>query len=199
MGTLRAAAANFAGNASDGERIDENLIEKVLSGNTDAFAGIVDRYKTRVFTLAYRMLTSREEAEDISQEVFIKVYKSLKTFDTGRTKLSTWIYRITYNLCVDHLRKRRETAPLDEGIPAASSECPEELSISSDSARKLHQAVQQLPEEYRVPLILFHFYELSYQEICTIMDVPMSIVKNRLFRARKILREKLGGGESGDM
>lgn len=178
---------------------DENLIKQVLSGDTDAFAVIVDRYKTRVFTLAYRMLACREEAEDISQESFVKIYGSLKKYDAGLTRFSTWVYRITYNLCVDHLRKRKETAPLEEDMLAASSKAPEELAVAADSARTLHKAVQSLPEEYRVPLVLFHFQELSYQEICRVLDVPMSIVKNRLFRARKILRQKLDGGEDGGL
>lgn len=195
MGPRQAAEENHAGEMPN----DENLIKQVLSGDTDAFAAIVDRYKGRVFTLAYRMLSCREEAEDISQEAFVKIYRSLKIYDAGRTRFSTWIYRITYNLCVDHLRKRKETAPLEEDMLAASSKAPEELAVAADRARMLHEAVQNLPEEYRVPLVLFHFQGLSYQEICRVLNVPMSIVKNRLFRARKILREKLDGGEGGGM
>jgi RNA polymerase sigma-70 factor (ECF subfamily) len=181
------------------EIFDEKLIKDILSGDTDAFADIVDRYKSRVFTMAYRMLSSREEAEDVSQETFIKIYRSLKTYDAGRTKFSTWVYRITYNLCIDYLRKRKEAAPLEEDILAASSGTPEEITEARDSAVRLHQAVQNLPEEYRVPLMLFHFQGLSYQEICRVLNVPMSIVKNRLFRARKLLREKLDGGEGSGM
>jgi len=191
----QAAEENHAGEMPT----DENLIKQVLSGDTDAFAVIVDRYKARVFTLAYRMLACREEAEDISQEAFVKIYGSLKKYDAGLTRFSTWIYRITYNLCVDHLRKRKETAPLEEDMLAASSKAPEELAVAADSARRLHKAVQSLPEQYRVPLVLFHFQGLSYQEICRVLNVPMSIVKNRLFRARKILRQKLDGGEDGGL
>ncbi|HHW03626.1 MAG TPA: sigma-70 family RNA polymerase sigma factor [Thermoanaerobacterales bacterium] len=181
------------------EILDEKLIEDVLSGNVDAFAGIMDRYRNRVFTLAYRMLSSREEAEDVSQEAFIKIYRSLKTYDAGRTRFSTWVYRITYNLCIDFLRKRREIAPLKEEIMAASSGGPEEIAEARDSAARLHEAVQNLPEDYRIPLTLFHFHGLSYQEICNVLNVPLSVVKNRLFRARKLLREKLDGGEGGGM
>lgn len=181
------------------EIFDEKLIKDILSGDTDAFADIVDRYKSRVFTMAYRMLSSREEAEDISQEAFIKIYRSLKTYDAGRTRFSTWVYRITYNLCIDYLRKRKEMAPLEEDILAAPSGTPEEITEARDSAARLHQAVQNLPEEYRIPLTLFHFQGLSYREICQVLKVPMSIVKNRLFRARKLLREKLDGGEGSGM
>lgn len=195
MGPRQAAEENPTGKMAK----DEKLIHEVLSGNADAFAAIVDRYKARVFTLAYSMLSCREEAEDVSQEAFVKIYRSLKTYDAGRTKFSTWIYRITYNLCVDHLRKRKKTAPLDENMPAASSKAPEELIVAADRDRMIREAVQNLPEEYRVPLVLFHFQGLSYREICGVLKVPLSIVKNRLFRARKMLKEKLSGGESGEM
>lgn len=194
-----AADENYAGKMPDDEKFDEKIIKQVLSGDTSAFAVLVERYKSRIFTLAYRMLSSREEAEDISQEAFVKIYRSLKIYDAGRTRFSTWIYRITYNLCVDHLRKRRETAPLEEDMIAAPSGCPEELAVAKDGVRILHEAVSGLPEEYRVPLVLFHFQGLSYREICRVLNLPMSIVKNRLFRARRLLKEKLDGGNGGEM
>ncbi|MDI3481528.1 MAG: hypothetical protein PWQ97_1183 [Tepidanaerobacteraceae bacterium] len=174
---------------------DEKIIKQVLLGDATAFEILVERYKSKIFTLAYRMLSSMEEAEDVSQEAFVKIYRSLKIYDAGRTKFSTWIYRITYNLCVDHLRKRRETAPLAEDGIVAPSASPEELAVAKDGARILHEAICELPEEYRVPLVLFHFHGLSYREICKVLNLPMSIVKNRLFRARRLLKEKLYGGD----
>lgn len=82
---------------------------------------------------------------------------------------------------------------------AAPSGCPEELAVAKDGVRILHEAVSGLPEEYRVPLVLFHFQGLSYREICRVLNLPMSIVKNRLFRARRLLKEKLDGGNGGEM
>ncbi|MGI5859226.1 MAG: RNA polymerase sigma factor [Tepidanaerobacteraceae bacterium] len=151
-------------------------------------------YKNRVFSLAYRMISSQEESEDLSQEVFLKVYNNLRLYDPKKAGFSTWIYRITYNQCVDYLRRKRNTIPLEEKILPVFAETPEEKVITREEIKNLNNAVNDLPEDYRIPLVLYHFHGLTYKEICQVMDVPMSIVKNRLFRARKMLKETLIGG-----
>jgi RNA polymerase sigma factor (sigma-70 family) len=181
----------------EGMSVDETVektIKQVLSGDDNAFSILVDLYKNRVFSLAYRMISSQEESEDLSQEVFLKVYSNLKYYDPKKAGFSTWIYRITYNQCVDYLRRKKNTIPLEEKILPVFSETPEEKVITSEKMQSLNKAVNKLPEVYRIPLILYHFHGLSYKEICQVMDVPMSIVKNRLFRARKMLKETLTGG-----
>lgn len=172
----------------------EKAIKKVLSGEEYAFSILVDLYKNRVFSLAYRMIFSEEESEDLSQEVFLKVYNNLRYYDPKKAGFSTWIYRITYNQCVDYLRRKRNTTPLAEDMLPVFSETPEDKIITCEEIQNLNKAVNELPEDYRIPLILYHFHDLSYKEICQVMDAPMSIVKNRLFRARKMLKETLIGG-----
>ena len=172
----------------------EKTIEQVLSGDDEAFSILVNVYKNRVFSLAYRMITSKEEAEDISQEVFFKVYSNLKYYDPKKAKFSTWIYKITYNRCMDFLRRGKYTLPLEEEVLPTYNNTPEEMAIISEEIHGLNKAVNELPEDYRIPLTLYHFHGLSYNEICQVMDVHLSIVKNRLYRARKMLKETLTGG-----
>jgi RNA polymerase sigma-70 factor (ECF subfamily) len=178
---------------------EEKIIARVKSGDDDAFAHLVESYKNKVFSLAYRILFSWQEAEDVSQEAFIKVYRRLNSFDPKRAGFSTWLYRITYNLCVDYLRKRKYQTTLEEDFAAEDAKGPEQKAIESEQSQKLLEAVSSLSEEYRTPLMLFHFHGLSYQEICEVLDVPMSIVKNRLFRARKILKQMLERGDKSGM
>jgi RNA polymerase sigma factor (sigma-70 family) len=181
----------------EGMSLDETVektIKKILSGDEDAFSILVDLYKNRVFSLAYRMIASAEESEDLAQEVFLKVYNNMRYYDPKKAGFSTWIYRITYNQCVDYLRKKKNTIPLEENMLPVFSETPEEKVITCEEMQNLNKAVHDLPEDYRIPLILYHFHGLSYKEICQVMDVPMTIVKNRLFRARKMLKETLTGG-----
>ena len=181
------------------EETDDMIIKRTLSGEDLAFSFLVDRYKSRVYTLAYKMVFHLEVAEDISQEAFMKIYRNLGNYDAKKASFSTWAYRITYNLCVDYLRKKRDEVPLNDEYPLANHCTPEEEAIKSEQVSRLHQAIDSLPEDYRVPVVLFHFQGLRYQQICDVLDVPMSIVKNRLYRARKLLRKELSGGEGNGL
>lgn len=183
---------------AEGMSLDETIgktIKRVLSGDDEAFSILVDLYKNRVFSLAYRMVSSKEESEDLSQEVFLKIYNNLRYYNPQKAGFSTWIYRITYNQCVDYLRRKKNTIPLKDAMMPVFAETPEDNVITGEEIESLSKAVDKLPEIYRTPLILYHFHGLSYKEICQVMDVPMTIVKNRLFRARMMLRETLTGGE----
>lgn len=175
---------------------DMEIVELCLSGNTEAFEELIKRYKNLIYNTAYRMMGSREEAEDISQEVFIKIYNSLSKYDS-QFKFSTWALKITSNLCIDHLRKRKgESVPIDEVYDLKDeSATPEEVYIKIETQKKVQDAINKLPDKYKELVLLFHHRGLSYQEIMSITGEPLTIVKNRLYRARQMLKEMLKGIE----
>jgi len=174
------------------EYSDTELVQKCLNGENDAFEQMVDRYKRLVYSVAINMFKDREEVYDVSQEVFIKIYKSLDKYNS-EYKLSTWIVRITTNHCLDILRKKKpQTVSLDKVAEVSrKKDTPEERYINKEEKKELRDAIGSLPEKYRLLIILYHRQGLSYDEIAKITGEPMSIVKNRLYRARQMLREML--------
>ncbi|KXG75657.1 sigma-70 family RNA polymerase sigma factor [Thermotalea metallivorans] len=171
---------------------DHKVIEEILKGNGERFHELIARYKNGVYSICLRMVKDREEARDLAQEVFIKAYYSLKGYNR-EYKFSTWIFKIATNLCIDHLRKRKaQTLSLDERLSmpydAASAESVYFHRCNRD---EINRVIDGLPEDYRILIILYHKEGLSYQDICQVLDLPMSKVKNRLHRARNMLKEKL--------
>jgi RNA polymerase sigma factor (sigma-70 family) len=178
---------------------DQFYIRKIVEGDTKAFAVLVDRYKDLVFTLALRMLKNREEAEEVSQDTFIKVYKSLSKFK-GDSKFSTWIYRITYNSCLDTLKKykqeyqlvtideytEREIVTLDNAFDALAEK---------EQQQAIEDCLQSLPKEDSFLLTLYYFEEQSIEDISKIVGLTANNVKVKLFRSRKkltaILKDRL--------
>lgn len=171
---------------------DLDLINQCLKGNTGAFEPLVERYKKLVFNTAYRMMRSREEAEDITQEAFIRIYNSLARYNP-EYKFSTWALKITTNLCLDNLRKRKgETLPIDEQFNLCDEGLtPEEQYLRKENQNKVLKAINNLPDKYKEFIILFHQRNLSYQEIMDITGESLTIVKNRLYRARQMLKDYL--------
>lgn len=179
---------------------DDELITLCKARDQEAFAALVERYKSRVFSLAYRMLGQREEAEDVAQEAFIHVYQALDTFRIG-DKFSSWVYRITSNLCIDHLRRRRHKeismdAPVDrEGEVKREfpdqGRSPEGQVIDKEFKAALEKAILTLSPAYRTVVVLRHVHNLAYEEIARVLNLPLGTVKTRLFRAREILRRKV--------
>ena len=171
---------------------DIDIIKMCLDGDTDAFEELITRYKKLIFNTAYRMMGNREEAEDITQEVFIKIYNSLSKYDP-EFKFSTWALRITSNLCIDWLRKRKgETVPIEEVYDLKDDGLtPEDEYISKERQSRVQTAINKLPDKYKELIILFHHRNLSYQEIMDITGETLTIVKNRLYRARQMLKEEL--------
>jgi RNA polymerase sigma-70 factor (ECF subfamily) len=176
------------------------LIARVQQGDTAAFGELVGRYQSRLYTLAYRMLGQREEAEDTVQEAFVQAFRALHRFRPGE-RFAPWIYRIATNLCIDALRKRRyRQLSLDSPVledadryryVAGGGNSPEEELLAADLRRWLERAVGALPPNYRAVVVLRHVQGLSYQEIAAVLGVPLGTVKTRLFRAREILRRQL--------
>jgi len=175
------------------------LVERCQRGHADAFRELVDRYQARIFNMAYRMLHNREEAEDITQEAFLNVFRAIDSFKGDR--FSPWIYKIASNLCLDHLRRRRlPTVSLDAPVNADmdvareiadNTSLPEEEALSEALGIDIQRAIDSLPERYRVVTVLRHIEDLSYEEIAEVLGIPLGTVKTRLFRAREMLRERL--------
>lgn len=173
------------------------LIKRILDGNPDAFFIIVDGHKKLVNRLVWRMINRPAEQEDLCQDIFFKVYKNLAKFKFD-CKLSTWIARIAVNTCLNYIEKKRTTlyddaAKSELGIqvlPDTSQTATHSLE-AEDTARRIQIEVGKLPAKYRSVLMLFHLEELKYEEIGEIMNLPVGTVKSHLFRARRILKEKL--------
>nr|WP_299215152.1 RNA polymerase sigma factor [uncultured Allomuricauda sp.] len=178
---------------------ETNLIQKIRDGNTHAFSDLVDAYKNLVYTLAYRMLGSREEAEEVSQDTFIKIFKSLPHFK-GDSKLSTWIYKVAYNTCLDRIKqnKRNKTfVDIDHVKDVAFVSMNNALDKMLQEERKelIKRCLNLLPSNDVGLLTLFYFEEQNLAEMEKTLDIPVSTIKVQLFRARKkfakVLEENL--------
>ncbi|MNF72813.1 ECF RNA polymerase sigma factor SigW [compost metagenome] len=170
---------------------DQFHITKILKGDTKSFAVLVDRYKDLVFTLAIRMLKNREEAEEVSQDVFVKVFKSLSKFK-GDSKFSTWIYRITYNSCLDTLKKYKQEyhiIPVDvytEHQVMLIDNAFDAL-VEKEQRQAIEDCLYRLPSEDSFLLTLYYFEGQSLDEISKILGLTANNVKVKLFRSRKKL------------
>jgi RNA polymerase sigma-70 factor (ECF subfamily) len=176
--------------------IDETyLIESIANGDTKAYAQLVNRYKDLVYTLAIRMVKNREEAEEVAQDSFIKVFRSLEKFK-GDSKFSTWIYKVTYNTCLDRIKKNKKhlnDVAIDEFTFNELGTIDNALDhlIKEEKHALIRNCIKKLPEDSSALLTLFYFEDLSLVEIAHIINVEVNTVKVRLFRARKKLAEIL--------
>jgi len=174
---------------------DQHYINLVMKGDTNAFAVLVDRYKDMVFTLSLKMLKGREEAEEVSQDIFLKIYKSLNKFN-GESKLSTWIYKVAFNTCLDRLKKNKRLQPfagLDEFTEPEALSLMNVLDSIEDKERKqmIQDCMHLLPGEDSFLLTLYYFEEQSLEEIAKIIGITPNNVKIRLYRSRKKLASLL--------
>lgn len=170
---------------------DQILITAIEKGDTKAYAQLVDRYKDLVYTLAIRMLKHKEEAEEVAQDTFIKVFKSLGKFK-GDSKFSTWIYKVTYNTCLDRIKKNKKhfnNVAIDEYTFNKLDTIDNALDniIKEEKSTLIKQCINKLPEDSSALLTLFYFEELSLDEISKIINLEANTVKVKLFRARKKL------------
>lgn len=178
---------------------DQYYIDATINGDAKAFVALVDRYKHMVFTLAMKILKNKEEAEEVSQDVFIKVYNALQSFK-GDSKFSTWLYKIAYYQSLDYLKKQKRhinTSSIDSDTEFHLPSIENTMNGLEANERKLaiKSAIDKLPEEDAVVITLHYFEELSLKEIGQIMNIETNTVKVRLFRSRKrlavILRNEL--------
>jgi RNA polymerase sigma-70 factor (ECF subfamily) len=171
---------------------DGVLVAAALGGDAEAFAQLVTRYERPVYHLAYRTLKDAEEARDITQESFLRAYRSLRSFRPS-AKFSTWIFAIAYHACCDRLKRLRRQS--DEELPerADNAPGPEHYVIALDEAQRLREAIDSLPEKYRTVITLYHLQGKQYDEIARVLGLPMGTLKTHLFRAKEQLRRILQG------
>ena len=174
---------------------DEYYINLILKGNVNSYTVLVERYKQMVFTLAVRMVKSKEGAEEISQDVFVKAYQNLSKFK-GDSKFSTWIYKIAYYASLDAIKKNKRQILSDnidtvKEVNLESTESVLQYLENKERTAIINKALFQLKEGERVLLTLFYFEEISIKEISKIMDLTDENVKVKLFRARKKLANVL--------
>jgi RNA polymerase sigma-70 factor (ECF subfamily) len=162
-------------------------------GNNDAFAELISRYKRLIYSVAYRFTSVNEEADDMAQEAFIKIYRSLSRYN-DIYKFSTWCVKVATNVCLDHVRRKKPNCiSLEEieNLMGTNTDSPEEHYLRKEKYKVLQDAIDSLPEIYRDPIVMYHQKGMSYREIAEDLGKPMSIIKNRIFRARHTLRENL--------
>jgi len=184
--------------------IDESLINKLKKGDLHAFKVLVDEHQKRVLNTCYRFVNNREDAEDLTQEVFIEVYKSISRF-RGDSKLSTWIYRIAMTKSLDFLRKGKRkkrfgimknifSDPAEgKGISAANYDNPCKQTEAGERIKILNEALEKLPENQRAAFTLSKYEEISYAEIAEILNTSVSAVDALIQRAKNNLRKRLAG------
>ncbi|GHV33738.1 RNA polymerase subunit sigma-24 [Spirochaetia bacterium] len=181
---------------------DQFIVNQVVSGRKELFRILVQRHEQSIYGMGLSFFRNAGDAEDFTQEVFLKSFRSLARFQ-GRSRFSTWLYRIAYNTAVNGIQRRREYCSLaaeggtvdDAGEPAPEPgrgpASPEQELLRDAAIKAVREAVKDLPERYRICVDLFFFYDRSYQEIELITGYPVNTIKSHVFRAKKLLREKL--------
>ena len=175
---------------------DEELVVLVLKGKQEAFGVLVERYQNQIFSLAYRLGGDYDQAQDMAQEAFLKIYQELAHFDVHR-RFFPWMYRVAHNVCVNLLHKNtQKVGYLEDGAIEHADEREESNPVLSfervERGQAVARALQSLPENYRLPLIFKYLQGMSYQQIAEQLQLPVSTIETRLFRGRNMLREILG-------
>jgi RNA polymerase sigma-70 factor (ECF subfamily) len=181
-------------------RTDEELVASAIGGDPDSFNQLVSRWERPIYALAYRTLGREEDARDVVQEAFLRAYRGLRGFK-GQAKFSSWLYRITLNLCRDWMRRERRApiVALPEGTEvvdladdrAAPVESVEDLVARHEMSRAVARAMAELPDEQRSAILLKEYHGLTFQEIADMLDCPLSTVKTRLYQGLSVLRRRL--------
>jgi RNA polymerase sigma-70 factor (ECF subfamily) len=181
----------------------EDLVRRIRAGDDEAFERLIEFCGPRVYALVYRMIGHHEDALDLVQDTFLRVYQALPRF-RGECAFETWLYRIVVNVCHNELKRRRRRpltftesdSELANGTfsvleQLVSGETPEDLSLRHECQRQLEQMIQQLPELYRLVVVLHDIQGLSYEELAAALNMNIGTVKSRLHRAHQLLREKI--------
>lgn len=181
---------------------EKHLLDKAKKGDIEAFEQLIAAYQKKVFNIALRMIGNYDDASELAQEVFIRIFKSLKSFKE-ESQFSTWIYKIATNVCLDELRKRKNKnlVSLDEDIKYDDSEIkrqvednrptPDVTAEKNEIRRIVHEAIGALSDDYKTVIIMRDIQGFSYEEIAKIIKCPEGTVKSRINRARQALREIL--------
>ena len=194
------------------ERDDLQIVELAQQGDRDAFRELVERYQRKVYSICYGMLKNPDDSLDVSQEVFIKVYRNIEKFNQ-QSSFYTWLYRITVNMCIDHIRKNKrvKVVEYDDAISREASGgddflLPSKLGLHPDKVygrkelrEKMLEALESLGEKHRTILILREIDGLSYEEIADVLNISKGTVMSRLFHARKYFQEAISEYLGGDL
>jgi len=178
---------------------DEQLVRTVLDGDRERYAEIVGRYQTRLVNYLFRLVRNLDDAHDLAQEVFVRVYQALDRFDP-KYRFSTWLFRVAQNAAIDQIRRRRfrmvpigvhedEHGEMQRGVELADeSPLAEQKMVGEERDAAVRAAIDGLPWEYRELIVMRHYGELAYDEIAEAKGMPLGTVKNKLFRARQMLK-----------
>ena len=171
---------------------EPDLVRRAKQGDQDAFGEIVHGHQQAIFNIAYRLLGNFHDAEDATQEAFIRAYRHFETFDPDRS-LVPWLKQIVVNVCLNHLEEEKSASFLDDELAPASdpNPGPEALTVHHNREERIRDELRRLPPRYRLVIELRHFQDLSYEEIAQNLKRPLSDVKSDLFRARKLLARRL--------
>jgi RNA polymerase sigma-70 factor (ECF subfamily) len=176
---------------------DDRLVQRAVAGDLRAYGAIVDRYRSRIYNLAYRMLGDRDRAEDAAQEAFIRAYRGLRSYRPSG-KFAPWLFATASNVCIDRLRQRPFASsstddPAWREAPANGTESsPAAAHERGEVQRQVHEALGRLPDVQRLAVSLVHLQGLSYDEAAEVMGQPANTVKSHAYRARKTLKRLLG-------
>jgi RNA polymerase sigma-70 factor (ECF subfamily) len=179
---------------------DEELVARSMAGDTDSFNQLIVRWERPIYALAYRQIGREDEARDVCQEAFLRAFRALPGFK-GQAKFSSWLYRITLNLCRDWLRRERRApfVPTPEGVDVADLATTDRAAVDSiedvvarkDLSQHVARAMRILPEEQRSAILLKEYHGLTFQEIADLQGCPLSTVKTRLYQGLTVLRREL--------
>lgn len=181
---------------------ENQWIQEVLDGDKQAYAHIINKYKSPLYGTILRMTRNPHDAQDLVQESFIKVYEQLEKYK-GTGSFSSWLYRVAINHCMDEFRKKRhpiKQSEIDEET-VVNDNHPEVIFLKKEKGRQLERLIETLPEDERLIILLRYMNELSYDEISELMDIPLSTVRNKLHRAKRKMRNtvKREGGNFHDV
>jgi RNA polymerase sigma-70 factor (ECF subfamily) len=168
------------------QQSDQQLIEQALAGDGPAYGRLVTKYQRAIYALARRMLRDHDLADEAAQETFVKAYFALKQYDPS-FRFYTWLSRIAFNLCCDSLKQRKRTIPLDIAPEPQSGDDPLEETEQNDTCARIRSQIDRLPHDQRAVLLLRVDKELSYEDISSVLRIPMGTVMSRLHRARQAL------------
>jgi len=180
-------------------KTDISFIKLILGGETEAYSFIIDKYKDRTFNLAFRICGNREEAEEVTQDAFLKAYRSLKGFKM-KSSFATWLYRIVYNTAISYVRNKKKSILLLEDFPADTSDFTS-VNISEEEAEKEYRnalvnfALQKITEEERGLISLYYYEDMNTGEISELTGISRSSIKVKLFRARQKMLEIIENAE----
>ena len=183
---------------------DATLVRRCLAGDERAYRELIERYQTAVYSVALRMVRRAEDAEDVTQETFVRMFRALDRYDPARP-MRAWLLTIASRLAIDHLRRRSgRELPLVQREPGSAEgeyeieipdegPSPERVAIEHEEEQQANRLIQSLPAHYRIVVIMRHLQDLSYEEIAEALQLPLGTVKARIHRAREIMKQRLGG------